>query len=351
MALILTAPARWLERADPGSHRRVKGLRLVTAYGLAAMCGALQESGKGASGGNLLSSLAGGFALWASVSEGQSSRGKSARDLLILCGAAGVGALSMLWLSPLLSGPGRPGSELTLASGAFLVGYLKRFGISGAGVGSQIYIGQLLAFGAGLMPPDAGTVVLASGIAAISAMVPRFLSGPAEHPVSFQALPPAGPRRPSTSLAMGVQAATAALAIVLLNGVVALEESAWAVTACTYVIASSATGTMDRVRRRILGTVIGVPFGLVLLPAAAQRPILLWAAAALAMIVYAIALPDRYDVACGAFAFTLMVTLAASGVHSDLLLTARIWETIIGCALGLAASRLVFPLGGVLSRE
>lgn len=347
MSLIFEAPAGWLERIDPGSHRRVKGLRLVTAYGLAAMWGALLPAGK-VSGGNMLSALAGGFALWASVSEGQSDRGKSARDLLLLCGAAGIGALSVLWLSPLLSGAGRPGLELTLASGAFLVGYLKRFGIIGAGIGSQIYIGQLLAFG-GRMPADAGTVVLASGIAALSAIVPRFLSGPAEHPVPFQALPPAGPHRPATSLAMGIQAATAALAIVLLTHVVALEESVWAITACTYVIASSAAGTMDRVRRRIIGTIIGVPLGLIVLSFAAQRPTLLWTAAALAMIIYAIALPDRYDISCGAFAFTLMVTLAASGIHTTALLTARIWETIIGCVLGLAASRLVFPLSARLS--
>ena len=47
--------------------------------------------------------------------------------------------------------------------------------------------------------------------------------------------------------------------------------------------------------------------------------------AALAMIVYAMALPDRYDIACGAFAFALIVTLVASGVHSVPLLAARAW--------------------------
>lgn len=34
----------WLDRIDPGVHRRVKGLRLVTAYGIAAMLGALLYS-------------------------------------------------------------------------------------------------------------------------------------------------------------------------------------------------------------------------------------------------------------------------------------------------------------------
>ena len=33
----------WLGRIDPGAHRRIKGLRLVTAYGIAAMLGAMPE--------------------------------------------------------------------------------------------------------------------------------------------------------------------------------------------------------------------------------------------------------------------------------------------------------------------
>jgi uncharacterized membrane protein YccC len=62
------------------------------------------------------------------------------------------------------------------------------------------------------------------------------------------------------------------------------------------------------------------------------------------MIIYAIALPDRYDIACGAFAFTLVVTLAASGEHSPGVLSARLWETMIGAILGLATATLVLPL-------
>jgi hypothetical protein len=27
----------WFDRIDPGTHRRIKGLRLVTAFGLAAL--------------------------------------------------------------------------------------------------------------------------------------------------------------------------------------------------------------------------------------------------------------------------------------------------------------------------
>jgi uncharacterized membrane protein YccC len=57
-----------------------------------------------------------------------------------------------------------------------------------------------------------------------------------------------------------------------------------------------------------------------------------------------VALPERYDIACGAFAFTLIVTLAANGEHSIPLLAARAWETLVGGLLGLAAALLLFPI-------
>jgi uncharacterized membrane protein YccC len=132
--------------------------------------------------------------------------------------------------------------------------------------------------------------------------------------------------------------------VIALNATVGLEESAWAITACTYVVAGSATGTAERVRRRIIGTLIGVPLGLACLPVAVHAPLLIWAVAALAMIVYSMALPERYDIACAAFAFTLIVTLAVSGEHSITLLAARAWETLLGGALGLAAALFIFPL-------
>jgi hypothetical protein len=149
--------ADWLERVDPETHRRrIKGLRLVTAYGIAALLGHLPEFSRGLSNSAWLSFLAAGFALWASVSEARTTRAASSRDLVVLCAAAAVGAVSMILLSPVLSGSGRPGAELTLVSGAFLVGYLRRSGVLGIGVGSQIYIGQLLAYGAHWSTPTCG---------------------------------------------------------------------------------------------------------------------------------------------------------------------------------------------------
>jgi hypothetical protein len=188
---------------------------------------------RGLPDGAALNSLAGGLALWASVSEGRATRAESSRDLLLLSTAAALGAASFIFLAPLLQQFGHAGPELTLVTGAFLVGYLRRFGLTGTGIGSQIYIGQLLAYGARLSSVDLPMVVVAGLLAALASVVPRVLSGPAEHP------PP--------------------------------------------------------------------------VPAA---PLVLWAAAALAMVIYAMALAERYDVACGAFAFTLIVTLAISGDHS-----------------------------------
>lgn len=337
---------RWLEHVDPGTHRRIKGLRLVTAYAIAAMLGAVLQPHQVGSGGTL-SALAGGFALWASVSEGQATRAVSSRDLLILCAAAVAGALSMIGIGAMLGSGVWPGPEAVLITGAFLVGYLKRFGTLGAGVGSQVYIGQLLAYGASLHLADSWTAVLAGVVAAVAAIVPRVLSGPAERPVSPPVggpIEPVSPAQRSRELRMGLQAALAAMIIVLLSDAFRLEESAWAITACTYVIGASTADTLDRVRCRILGTLVGVPLGLALLPVAAHAPLILWLAAALAMVVYAMALPERYDVACGAYAFTLMVTLAATGEHSTLLLAARAWETLIGGAIGLTAAVLVLPL-------
>ena len=343
----LNAAVCWLDRVDPGTHRRIKGLRLVTAYGIAAALGTLHDVAIGLPGSASLGFLAGNIALWASVSEGKTTRAQSSRDLGLLSLAAALGALVFVVMSRPLALAGLAGPELVLVSGAFLTGYLKRFGVLGAGIGSQVFIGELLAYGARLTTADLRAISVAALIAAVASIVPRVLSGPAERPVSIAALsagPASDSHRCSPEFCMGLQASIAALVIVGLNESIGLVESSWAITACTYVVAGSASGTMLRVRRRIVGTLMGVPLGLACLPVAEHAPLLIWIAAALAIIVYAMALPERYDIACGAFAFTLIVTLAASGVHSLALLVARAWETLLGGTLGLAAAMFIFPL-------
>jgi hypothetical protein len=328
----------FFERVDPGADRRIKGLRLVTAYGLAALLATVPQISYGHAA--ILGPLAGGFALWASVSEAQGTRYESARDLVLLCVSAGIGALSFAVLAHIL---GSAWAELTLVSGSFCVGFFRRFGILGAGIGSQIFIGQLLAYNAGITSDDVGTIALAAVLAVLASVVPRILSGPAEQPAVTPSLPTEDATIFSETF-MGLQAAIASLSIVALGHLVGLTESAWAITACTYVVANSAAGTIDRVRRRIVGTLIGVPLGLLCLPVAAHMPLLIWSAAAVAMIIYAMALPEHYDFASGAYAFALIVTMAASGQYPLATLFARAWETIVGGALGIAIVLFLAPL-------
>jgi hypothetical protein len=337
----------YFDRLDPTATRRIKGLRLVAAYGIAVLIGTSRGLTHGLSSGASLGALAGGFALWASVSEGRAQRTTSVRDLTILTAAAALGAVMMITVAPIISGPHHPGPELILVTGSFLVGYLRRFGPLGTGIGSQIYIGQLLAYTGGLTNVDLRMVAEAGLIAAAAAIIPRLICHPFEHPKSA----PATPEPPALiahtkalELRMGLQSAIAALVIVALNDTIGLEESAWAITACTYVITTSTSGTVDRIRRRILGTMVGVPLGLLFLPIARHLPLLGWIAAALAMILYSMALPERYDIACGAFAFTLIVTLVIGGETSIAVLTARAWETLLGGVLGLATAIFIVPL-------
>ena len=176
-----------------------------------------------------------------------------------------------------------------------------------------------------------------------------MLSGPAEHPALAVPIPP--PPGPASAappeLRMALQAALGALVIVVLNDAIGLEQSAWAITACTYVVAAfhrppqaRSTGSPGR----FIGTTIGVPLGIACLPLALHAPLLVWMAAALAMIIYAMALPERYDIACAAYAFTLMVTLSVTGEHSLPVLAARAWETLLGAGLGATAALVVLLL-------
>ena len=178
----VAALGQWLDRIDPGTHRRIKGLRLVSAYGIAAALGTLQDIAHSVPSSVSLGYLAGSFALWASVSEGKATRAESSRDLVLLSFAAALGAVLFVVLSRPLQLAGRAGPELVLVTGAFLVGYLKRFGVLGAGIGSQIYIGELLAYGTHLTIADLWAVGIAALIAALASVVPRMLSGPAERP-------------------------------------------------------------------------------------------------------------------------------------------------------------------------
>ena len=333
----------WIECVDPEAHRRTKGLRLVTAYGIAALLGLALTSQN--SPGTTLGFLAGNIALWASFLEARATRSESTRDLLLLCSAAGVGAIIMMGTALLLRGVDASAPEIVIATGAFLVGYLNRFGTIGKGIGAQIFLGQIFAYACRLSWADFAMVIVATGIASLASVVPRLLSGPAEKPVlASTSVPVAGLFGLSPELVMGLQAGLAVVAISVANHMIGMQESVWAISACTFVIAGSVPGTVDRVRRRILGTIVGVPIGLLCMPLIERFPVMGWITAAGAMIVYTVASPEHYDIACGAVAFALMVTLTASGIRSPLILSARLWETAIGDTVGLVLATVVLPL-------
>ncbi|WP_277183097.1 FUSC family protein, partial [Caballeronia sp. BR00000012568055] len=232
------AALAWLDRVDPGTHRRIKGLRLVTAYGIAAALGSLHDVTRDVPASVSVGMLAATFALWASVSEARSTRAESSRDLAVLCLAAAFGAFMFALVGPTFRSFGRGGAELVLVSGAFLAGYLKRYGATGAGVGSQFYIGELVGFSMNLTLADTHAILLAAVIGMIASVVPRVLSGPAEHPIVLPALasePAYGRGAVSPAFVMGLQAACGSLIVVLLNATIGLAESAWAITACVYV--------------------------------------------------------------------------------------------------------------------
>jgi uncharacterized membrane protein YccC len=218
------------------------------------------------------------------------------------------------------------------------------------GIGSQLFIGQLLAYGANVATADLVTVALAVGLAMLASVVPRTLTGPAEQPAPVARFSTCENGTINPGFAMGLQAAIAALAIVVLGKFVGLTESAWAIAACTYVVANTTAGTMDRIKRRIAGTLVGVPLGLACLPFASQAPLLIWTMAAIAMIVYAMSLPERYDIACGAYAFALIVTMAATGEYTLATLASRGWETIVGGALGVTVVLVIEPLPRLFQR-
>ncbi|MEF0942264.1 hypothetical protein [Rhizobium sp. BR 362] len=105
---MLSSIACWLEKVDPGCHRRIKGIRLVTAFGIAALAGAHYASTYSVPKGNALGVLAAGFALWSSVLEARPTRRESTRDLLLLAVAAVSGAIVTAATVPTVNSGCRP---------------------------------------------------------------------------------------------------------------------------------------------------------------------------------------------------------------------------------------------------
>jgi hypothetical protein len=165
--------------------------------------------------------------------------------------------------------------------------------------------------------------------------------------VNMPAAPTAAPASrgamlPTTRVAF--QAGLSALAIIVLNGVIGMHHLLWALLASTFVISSSIADTWSRGIRRIAGTAVGVALGLGVALLFAQTAPIVWLLAAIAMIIYSVWLPLRYDVACGAYAFALIVTLAEAGNSSWGAASARGLDTVIGAAIGMLFSALILAV-------
>lgn len=317
-----------------------KGGRIVAGYGSAALFTlGLAHVFETSDNDKFMLTLAGNMALWASVSEsGRSRRHGSLILLLMLCPAFILGAASFAWLAGLLRRDGRAAPEFALLLGAIAVGGSRRFGSAGAGIGSQFYIGQIVAWSVGLSVAQFRQLLLAGAGAAAATLLCRALLSefiPPEAPAPIK--PPA--LSTLTAIEVSLQSGFGALLVLLLDALVGLREPAWAVTACVYVIAGTPDQTLARGRQRIAGTLVGVMLGLAALPLVYRAPWLAWVASAGAMMLYATAMAARYDMACGAFAFTLVVTLAAQGEHSLALLASRAWETLLGASIAMLLSR------------
>lgn len=321
-------------RAVKGSRvGLLKGARLIVAYALAAGLSVAIAKHTYADLTSTLS-LTSGITLWACVSESAFSYRRALWEVALLVLAGAAASSLMLALSAHIPGESFQWSNYLLVIGAFLVASLRSYGSFFAGLGSQTYIGLLLAGGCKPEFPwrTAGPLIFIAAL--VSATVPQILLHPLhvieeEDVVGTDSF--AG--RWHQGCWLGLQAAFPAIVILITAHFFHLSEAAWAITAAAYVVSLYSSATAGRIRQRLVGTAIGVPLGLIFLVLSPRAHIVIWGFAAAGMILYAVSLPKRYDMACASYAFVLMLTMIANGERSVVLLASRIGETLFGCVL------------------
>ncbi|SDE84791.1 FUSC family protein [Terriglobus roseus] len=327
---------------DIVSHRENgirKGARLILAYALAVGLSLLSAHNIHPSLASPAAlSLCSGLALWACVSESAVDKRTSLQHAALLVTIGTVTAALLFSSTKYLHYGQHSFTELPLVLGAFCVAGLRVYGDLATGIGSQIYIGLLLAQSniANFSWTGDGPWIFL--IALTAATLPQLLlHGDMEITRGHEIHQTESAAQPMwlNAFLLGLQSAIPAILILMLAPVFHLREPSWAITAAAYVVSAYSLGTADRIRRRIVGTVIGVPLGLLFLVFGTKEHLILWGGVAIGMLIYALSLPERYDIACAAYAFVLMLTMIASGERSVSLLASRVWETLLGC--GLAA--------------
>lgn len=131
-----------------------------------------------------------------------------------------------------------------------------------------------------------------------------------------------------------------------------LDHAYWATLTVMLVIGSSFGETALRARHRTIGTGVGALLGIVLAALLGGEPWVLAGLCILGQMLGALTAQRRYEISAAAIGFSVVVGLHLLGGFGPADMVARIYETGIGAAVALAASRLVLPVyGGDQARQ
>ncbi|WP_127090944.1 FUSC family protein [Aquabacter cavernae] len=148
----------------------------------------------------------------------------------------------------------------------------------------------------------------------------------------------------SQAAKVAIQGMVATTITTTLDFVLDLNHAYWATMTVMFVLGNSLGETYVRARYRSVGTVIGVIVGFGLIAALETH---IWLLAGICLVGQMIGLVtnrDRYDVASAATGLSILIALhLVTGLGTDGMV-ARIYETVIGAAVALAASWLILPV-------
>lgn len=157
-----------------------------------------------------------------------------------------------------------------------------------------------------------------------------------------KATPPQAGLEPAAKVA--IQGMVATTITTGLDFAFGLNHAYWATMTVVFVLGNSLGETYVRARYRSIGTVIGVIIGFGLIVALESY---VWVLAGICLVAQMIGLVtnrDRYDIASAATGLSVLVALhLVTGLGAEGMM-ARIYETVIGAAVALAASWLIFPV-------
>lgn len=154
---------------------------------------------------------------------------------------------------------------------------------------------------------------------------------------------PSGDRL-SPAAKVAIQGMVATTITTALDFVFDLNHAYWATMTVMFVLGNSLGETYVRARYRSVGTLIGVMVGFALIAGLESNVWLLAGICLVGQMIGLVTNRDRYDVASAATGLSVLIALhLVTGLGTDGMV-ARIYETIIGAAVALAASWLILPV-------